>query len=414
MLVIAVAEHLRQSNQQPSYGAYIFFAISVLLATLVFTRQHLAISRNRRLNRQLGEAQARLAAEVDELTSLNRRLTTLNQHLQQLQRLRTTPEIAAQALELACSWDGSPGGWLELVDPHGRPQVAAAWGSVDKEQAHQHRQMKGNPDLFRAVDLDAGGQRLGTLYLLKPQSEADGAGQVPDMLPAILPHVATALDNVRRYEEAIDLAEKDPLTGLLNYRGLHKRLAGELLRAQENGTELSVIMADLDDFKLLNDTFGHGAGDHVLRQVAEAIRAVLRHSDLAARIGGDELLIVLPNTDAQGARALAQRLLETIAARPYFSPLGESVPVQVSLGTATYPHDALSLDSLIHMADLDMYTSKRRGRTTDAPRQERRPQPAFLTSSEEVGKEGAVVSAFEDRDEVEISQPKQRAKRAAL
>jgi diguanylate cyclase (GGDEF)-like protein len=120
-------------------------------------------------------------------------------------------------------------------------------------------------------------------------------------------------------------------------------------------------MIDLDDFKLLNDTYGHPVGDSVLRQVSDAIGAVLRHADLAGRVGGDELLIVLPNTGAEGAMLLGERLIDTWSDRPYVTPGGLAVHVGLSLGVATYPNDAQSLGQLIEIADVRLYASKQRG-----------------------------------------------------
>lgn len=368
MLVLAMIAHMWSGSLHTSYDTTVFWAASLILATLVFFRQHLAISINRRLNRELARAHAHLEKELVQLANLNQRLESLNHHLERLQRTRSIPEIAAEALQFACSWEGSPGGWIELLDEEGKPHLAATWGNIEgwaKDAAGDAGKEK---EFLRIVDLDAGGRRLGAMYLVKPESRTHGLAQTPDMLPAIAPHVATALENTLRYQEAINMAERDPLTGLFNYRGIHRRLAGEMLRARQNGTELSLIMADLDNFKFLNDTYGHGAGDHVLRQVADSIRAVLRHADLAARIGGDELLLVLPGTGTEGAQRLAERLLEAVAARPYFSPPGDMVPVRMSLGTATYPSDGLSVEELLHAADRNMYASKQRGGHTATTR----------------------------------------------
>ena len=123
-------------------------------------------------------------------------------------------------------------------------------------------------------------------------------------------------------------------------------------------------MIDLDDFKVLNDTYGHPAGDAVLRQVSDAIRAVLRHADLAGRVGGDELLIVLPNTGPEGAFQLSERLRAALAARPYLTAAGAPVMVRLSLGVATFPEDAQSLGRLLEMADANLYASKQRGGDT--------------------------------------------------
>ena len=116
---------------------------------------------------------------------------------------------------------------------------------------------------------------------------------------------AMALENARLYEDARALADRDPLTGFYNHRFLHERLGEEVVRAQRARRPLSVLMLDLDDFKLVNDTFGHLFGDRVLTWTAELIRSTLRGSDIPARYGGDEFAIILPETDGDDARRAA-------------------------------------------------------------------------------------------------------------
>ena len=154
-----------------------------------------------------------------------------------------------------------------------------------------------------------------------------------------------ALENARLYEDARKLADRDPLTGFYNHRFLHERLGEEVVRAQRGRRPLSVLMLDLDDFKLVNDTFGHLFGDRVLTWTAELIRSTLRASDIPARYGGDEFAIILPETDADEARRAAERILERVprATRSSASSAARSRS-RASIGVATFPADGRTGD----------------------------------------------------------------------
>ncbi|MCL5025813.1 MAG: diguanylate cyclase, partial [Chloroflexi bacterium] len=181
---------------------------------------------------------------------------------------------------------------------------------------------------------------------------------------AIGAELGVALENARRYDEIKQLADRDPVTGLLSHRAIHQRLGQELKRTQRAGQQLSVIMTDLDGFKLFNDTHGHPVGDQVLRQVAAVLSENGRVSDVLGRYGGDEFVAILPETGTDGAIALAERIQSSLAQQPYAAPDGTVVPVHMSFGIATYPQDARQSHDLIGLADRNLYDSKQRGGDT--------------------------------------------------
>ena len=146
-----------------------------------------------------------------------------------------------------------------------------------------------------------------------------------------------ALGNAQLYETTRALADRDPLTGFFNHRYLHERLGEEILRAQRSGAPLALLMIDLDDFKLVNDTLGHLFGDEVLRWAAEQIRGALRGSDVAARYGGDEFAVILPDTPAAGAREVGERIVAALRDRPYQAEGRGPVPVGASVGRRLVP-----------------------------------------------------------------------------
>lgn len=159
------------------------------------------------------------------------------------------------------------------------------------------------------------------------------------------------------------LANSDPLTGCLNRRALMERLDVELDRVLRYGIKVSVLMIDLDRFKSVNDSRGHLAGDSVLRQVGDLLRAEVRSVDLAARFGGEEFVIVLPDTDEPGAMTFAERLRERVE-QENFAEAGPPLGVTVSIGVASVDAEtkATTPEALIALADEALYRAKNDGR----------------------------------------------------
>jgi diguanylate cyclase (GGDEF)-like protein len=213
------------------------------------------------------------------------------------------------------------------------------------------------------LPLVANGESIGLIELMgKSSIELD-----PDRLSlatTIANEAAIALENARLYEEARALADRDPLTGFYNHRYLHERFGQEALRARRARRPLSLLMLDLDDFKLVNDTFGHLFGDDVLRWTADLIRRTVRGSDVPARYGGDEFAILLPDAGAQEAALTADRLVAAFAESAFASGSRLPVPVAIAIGAATFPTDGRTAAELIAVADAGLYRMKRAVRRT--------------------------------------------------
>jgi two-component system cell cycle response regulator len=172
---------------------------------------------------------------------------------------------------------------------------------------------------------------------------------------------AVALENARLHEAVEGQARIDPLTGLPNRRRCEEALAVEVARAQRFDAGLAVVVADLDDFKGINDRHGHAVGDDVLRVFAVVLATCLRETDLAGRWGGEEFVLLLPGTDAEGARLLADRIRERLERRAV--PVGDKLRLRLtaSFGVAA-ASGALASEDLLAAADDALYVAKRTGK----------------------------------------------------
>ncbi|MEU4427022.1 diguanylate cyclase [Actinoplanes sp. NPDC024001] len=178
-----------------------------------------------------------------------------------------------------------------------------------------------------------------------------------------------AVHNVRVHEEAQRLSLTDPLTGLWNYRYLREVLRREVERASRFGRMLTVLVLDLDHFKEVNDTYGHTAGDQVLGEFARRIRIGLREVDVAFRQGGEEFVVLLPETDAYGGVIVAERLGAAVRdwpvpVDPRRPGLDDRIPISVSIGIAVFPEHGSTAQEVLDAADEALYAAKNSGRDT--------------------------------------------------
>jgi two-component system cell cycle response regulator len=174
----------------------------------------------------------------------------------------------------------------------------------------------------------------------------------------------------RRYTEqlrnivsdAVELAITDPLTSVYNRRYLDAHLKSIVARAIASGKPVCVLIFDIDHFKDINDTYGHAAGDQVLRDFSERLRRGVRGIDLVARYGGEEFVVVMPETDAAFAASVAERLRQDVESTPFEGQAGEQFPVTVSIGLAEWGGMADTAEALFKRADQALYAAKRAGR----------------------------------------------------
>ena len=172
---------------------------------------------------------------------------------------------------------------------------------------------------------------------------------------------ATGMERVRVAEQLRSAADMDLVTGVHNHRYLQERLRQEVARSARSHSPLAVMMLDLDRFKPINDKHGHADGDRVLHNVGATIKSHVRGSDIVARYGGDEFVVLMPDTTEERAEYVARRVVEGILSSRQPLSDGSTVRVGVSAGLAVYPNDGRTSTQLLASADAAMYSAKRTG-----------------------------------------------------
>ncbi|MCC7371454.1 MAG: sensor domain-containing diguanylate cyclase [Chloroflexi bacterium] len=214
------------------------------------------------------------------------------------------------------------------------------------------------------VVMRASGKIIGVLYIVR----AFGAPLVEDdrkLAEMVATEAAAAIYNARLYEQTQRLAITDPLTGLSNHRNFREALGLEVARASRLGYAVGLLMVDVDNFKRVNDTFGHPVGDEVLKSIAGALRTNLRQTDLASRYGGEEFAIILPGLGLRGVRAVGEKLRRAVRSlHPLTIHGAPPMYLSISIGGVSASQPDLDGAEMIRTADLALYAAKHRGRNT--------------------------------------------------
>jgi len=209
-----------------------------------------------------------------------------------------------------------------------------------------------------AAPLLARGRVLGVVELVNPRGTRTFDAHDLRTLGALSDYAAIAIDNARAYERIRELTLRDDHTGLFNARHLWQQLASEEARSRRTGRPFSLVFLDLDRFKAVNDRHGHQAGSAVLREVGELLARQIRSIDVPVRYGGDEFVVLQPETDRAQARAAAERLRRAVNGAVFLRSRGLEVRVTASFGIATFPDDGRGAEELLHRADAAMYRVK--------------------------------------------------------
>lgn len=281
-----------------------------------------------------------------------------------LLRADTVPAIAAALVEHlpqlipADYWH-----WREGLPEKdiGWRTIAAAGAGVLTTMAQTGQDTAGH---LLAVELSAESLYLGRLVGVRgyrhdalPFTPSEAA-----LLTHLTGHAMHALARLQRLTLLEDLSFNDELTRLYNIRYLHEYLNKELARARRLNEVVAALFFDLDDFKFVNDAHGHLVGSHILQEFSELILATVRNTDMAARYGGDEFVIILPNTDLAAATLVAERLRRRLAQYIFHGGQGLRLALTASFGIACYPLHAHTPRELIARADAAMYEAKAAGK----------------------------------------------------
>ncbi|MEW6324698.1 MAG: diguanylate cyclase, partial [Nitrospirota bacterium] len=246
----------------------------------------------------------------------------------------------------------------------GAPLIVADLETDDRVRREKRPRYKTKS--FASLPLKLNGRTIGVLNLADKSSGAPFQPDEVAMLFTIATYASVALERaeyLRQTEELKRISITDPLTGFLNRRYFHERLIEEIERSKRHGAAMSLAIMDLDDFKQLNDTYGHQAGDEALKAIARCVHGSIRAIDVAARYGGEEFTLILPQTSKPEARRIAERICQEIAALTVSHQLLEGYEqLTVSIGLAAYPDDARAPEELIRAADTALYAAKSGGK----------------------------------------------------
>ena len=373
------------------HGVWHFVLIAISI-TLVFYLSWLfskLTSAQRDHEKQLATANvevAKLSAErevmVRELSQLGRYGNLLHGCTDLAEVLQISQQMLAQLLP------GSAGTIYPLIDGEGLAEATHLWGihvGNTKMQAHHrdcwalqrkrvhlshsdapgsacaHIELPEGLDVLSSacIPLTAQGESLGWLYL-----STSGHGSFPKLAVAIAAaeQLSLALANLKLRQHLRDLSVRDPLTSLFNRRYLTESLGREMARCKRRNLSLSVLMLDLDHFKIFNDTLGHQAGDTMLIAFARLLQSSVRNEDIACRLGGEEFILIMPEMDQEVAIRRATELLKATRELSVMHD-GQVLPqITASIGIAVFPEHSSDADQLIGSADSALYQAKHAGR----------------------------------------------------
>ncbi len=280
------------------------------------------------------------------------------------------PEVMVVKAERGYREEWSPVGQVLKMTPGGRGAVLRAVYSArpvnirDTSQTIDYVANQEGTASELVVPMVSQGRVVGAIDLQSPVAYRYESGDVR-RIQKIAEQAAGAVESALMQDELFDMARRDRLTGLHNLRYFEEKYAEEFDRASRYGYPFSLIVLDIDDFKVYNDAFGHPMGNLLLKRLTVAVRNALREVDIPVRYGGEEFVCILPLTDIRVAEEVAERIRQRVLDANSDIPHADTQPggcVSVSLGVASFPADSRERDELFEMADQRMYCAKRAGK----------------------------------------------------
>jgi len=371
-------------------GEYVWVLQSVSLVRdddafpLYFIFQIEDITRRKAAEAELIEAHEQLKWRVAEMERRTAEMSIMGEMGELLQSCRTVPEAHRIVARMMRQLFPSEAGALCVMNgARDHMTAVVTWGEVTTERyfppddcwsLRRSRlnvvqdpetdlvcpHVDGFPGSYLCLPLMAGREVQGLLHLVRPRREFDDASQ--QLARTAGEQIALAMANLQLQETLRNQSVRDGLTGLYNRRYLGEALERELNRAERAGRTLSVIILDIDHFKKFNDTFGHDAGDTVIKTVAHFVHANLRRADIACRYGGEEFVLILPEANLEDALIKAEALRAAVSQLDVRHDRESLGTVTISLGVSGFPDHASNVDALIKVADEALYRAKKGGR----------------------------------------------------
>lgn len=372
-----------------SYGRGLEAIISERTAELAREKANLEISVAER-TAQLNAANDELRNQAAELSRRNREITLFSKMNDFLQTSTTEAEAYSIISETVTRlFPGDSGAVFVLSASRDMLEAAVVWGPLPpanvifppnecwaqrRGQVHLaigHERwcphVTDDGHMYVCLPLLAQGETLGILHLLdgaanNDQADAARMAEKCRLAKILADNIGLGIANLKLRESMRNLSIRDALTGLFNRRYMEEALAQELHRTQRNAAQLAVIMIDIDQFKKFNDNFGHDGGDAILRELGEFFKKHVRGSDIACRYGGEEFILILSPSTAEGARQRAEKIREGAGLLSVSQASRDLGAITLSLGVAIFPDHASESAALVKTADLALYQAKSGGR----------------------------------------------------